>query len=96
MLRCEMEDETERMRRSKMEKMRERIEAHKEEIEQLFELHTQHQTTVALLKKENGGKKAGISKVLGNIIVAGLVVILHYKMEQIYVCIMYLARREVN
>ncbi|CAL9213615.1 unnamed protein product [Arabidopsis halleri] len=64
MLRLELEDETERMRRSKMEKMREKIQTHKEEIEILFELHAQHQNAVALLKEEISNKSDGQSLAL--------------------------------
>lgn len=77
MLRLEMEDETERMRRSKMEKMREKIEAHKDDIEILYELHTRHQATVALLKEELAKKSDGISVEARNVVV-GVILILGF------------------
>ncbi|CAH8256850.1 unnamed protein product [Arabidopsis lyrata] len=64
MLRLEMEDEIERMRRSKMEKMREKIQTHKEEIEVLFELHANHLSAVALLKEEIAMKSDGTAVAL--------------------------------
>ncbi|CAL9234055.1 unnamed protein product [Arabidopsis halleri] len=50
-LMLEVEDGTDRMQRSKIEKIRRNIQTHREEMEHLNDLHGEHQTAVAMMKE---------------------------------------------
>ncbi|CAL9227634.1 unnamed protein product [Arabidopsis halleri] len=50
-LMLEMEDGTDGMQRSKIEKIRRNIRTHREEMEHLNDLHGEHRTAVAMMKE---------------------------------------------